>query len=286
MNPILSLTVLTYNRKANLISLLEFLNEEIMNSPAEIRSQVELIISDNASTDGTSDFVKSFKKRNELNYTIKYNRNIKNEGIVGNFKASVSIAKGEYLWWIGDDDAYKKGMLQIVYAACKKNPSKIFLNHSGFVEKPWDNLGFSSALFDIDANDEDAPIKLLEYHIGVSMFISANIFKRAYINEIFSSNVKINLALPLYCTLYCLSKGKCEIVPDIYIGNHTQDYSWHSQWRQVFLFDMPYYVSLMPELGFCKQQYKRVWNANYSDLQYRRIRTKIGQILRYLHLMK
>lgn len=287
MKPILSLIIMTYNREKFLSALLNFLNQELLDFPVNIRNEFELVISDNASIDSTQEIINSFIEQNKNNYKIRYNRNSENVGLTGNFRVSTSIAEGKYIWWLGDDDYYKKGILRVVLQACKKDPAKIFLNHSAFYKNPGDNLNFDSILHDIDLdNIVDAPIQLLEKHLGVSMFQSANIFKREYINEILRSNVKINLAFPLYCSIYCMSKGTCKIISDIYVDDNCSNISWRPQWRQVFLFDMPYYVSLMPRLGFSKQQFKRIWKANYSDLQYRRFRTFLGLILRKLHMRK
>tara|TARA_B100000035_G_scaffold211790_1_gene181429 strand:- start:25 stop:954 length:930 start_codon:yes stop_codon:yes gene_type:complete len=62
--------------------------------------QFEICISDNGSNDNTKEVVNNAKKEIRINY----NRNESNLGIARNFLKVVSMAKGEFVWLIGDDD--------------------------------------------------------------------------------------------------------------------------------------------------------------------------------------
>ena len=60
----------------------------------------EICISDNGSTDDTEKIVKRYIDK----LPIKYSKNAANLGIPRNFLKVVSIASGEFVWLLGDDD--------------------------------------------------------------------------------------------------------------------------------------------------------------------------------------
>lgn len=61
----------------------------------------ELIISDNASTDRTSEICEDYARRDRR---IRYQRNERNIGAVGNFNRTLDLASGEYFKWAAHDD--------------------------------------------------------------------------------------------------------------------------------------------------------------------------------------
>lgn len=62
---------------------------------------LELIISDNASTDDTADVCGSLARSDDR---IKYHRQAHNIGLLNNFNAVFRLATGEFFRWMGDDD--------------------------------------------------------------------------------------------------------------------------------------------------------------------------------------
>ena len=96
MQPELSICIPTYNRLKYLKGLLSGLLMQIDSLP---EGTVELIVSDNVSTDGTADYLKSIKRG--------YFRFWTNEANIGgdrNFLKCIQEAKGDYVWLVGDDD--------------------------------------------------------------------------------------------------------------------------------------------------------------------------------------
>ena len=61
----------------------------------------ELVISDNASTDGTGEISRDYAARDPR---IRYHRNERNIGAVGNFNRTLDLASGEYFKWAAHDD--------------------------------------------------------------------------------------------------------------------------------------------------------------------------------------
>jgi len=68
---------------------------------AQSHANLELVISDNASTDGTEDLCRTLAKDDAR---IVYHRQPENVGIINNFVSAVRRANGMYVRWIGDDD--------------------------------------------------------------------------------------------------------------------------------------------------------------------------------------
>lgn len=93
--PKLSICIPTYNREKFLGELLESIL--VQAKPSE----VEIVISDNASTDNTPELVSNFTVRYP---NITYAVAPQNMGADHNYLTSVALAHGEYCWLMGSDD--------------------------------------------------------------------------------------------------------------------------------------------------------------------------------------
>lgn len=77
--------------------------------PAVVRSilgqshgNLELVISDNASTDGTEDVCRELARDDSR---IAYHRQRRNIGLLNNFNATTRLANGAFFRWVSDDDS-------------------------------------------------------------------------------------------------------------------------------------------------------------------------------------
>src|SRR4051812_41815877 len=96
---LLTIAIPTYNR-ANYLDI--NLNQLARNlRQLENAAEVEIIVSDNASTDNTAQVVNKYI---EQGIKINYHRNSTNTGFDGNFNQCISKATGKYFWLFGDDD--------------------------------------------------------------------------------------------------------------------------------------------------------------------------------------
>jgi glycosyltransferase involved in cell wall biosynthesis len=68
---------------------------------AQDHERIELVISDNASTDDTEEVCRELAARDGR---IVYHRHPRNVGLLNNFVHAMRLATGTYLHWIGDDD--------------------------------------------------------------------------------------------------------------------------------------------------------------------------------------
>lgn len=71
---------------------------------AQSRVDIEIIVSDNASTDNTSEIVKAFAARDER---IRYHRQSTNIGAHANFRFVLGAATAKYFMWAADDDLWE-----------------------------------------------------------------------------------------------------------------------------------------------------------------------------------
>lgn len=232
----LSIAIPTYNRLEHLKKQVDFLEKEINFKSNEI----ELLISNNGSTDGTDEYLEELKVRNS-NITIINNRY--NMGIIANFKLLVEKAQGEYFWLLGDDDRLRSGIIQeIRNAIYNDGVSHVFLNY--YIKRD-EKLNEKFILFEKAGLIENG-LELFEEVVekldfGAHMFITANILKRKdmlkAIEILQDCGERENMALPLAWALYS-STGKGFIIEKPYIECDCDNISWNSSRVRVVARDM------------------------------------------------
>jgi len=92
--PLVSVGLPTYNRADDLRHAIESVLSQ--NYP-----HLELIISDNASTDGTQQMCEEYVRRDTR---VVYHRQPTNRGPHENFERALAESHGEFFMWLGDDD--------------------------------------------------------------------------------------------------------------------------------------------------------------------------------------
>lgn len=96
---LLTVAVPTYNRLSDLKVCLK----SIESSCALVNEVVEICVSDNCSTDGTSEFLSQYKCPLP-NVVLKWKRNSENIGGTPNIKSMFEFCSGRYVYWVTDDD--------------------------------------------------------------------------------------------------------------------------------------------------------------------------------------
>jgi glycosyltransferase involved in cell wall biosynthesis len=82
----------------------------------------ELIISDNASTDGTPEISRLYEKQDSR---VRYVRQLRNIGISPNHNFIVSEARGELIKWASHDDLYARNMMERCVQALDEYPDVV-----------------------------------------------------------------------------------------------------------------------------------------------------------------
>lgn len=127
-NKLLSICIPTYNRAWCLKELIKELKLQITD---DLKDNVEVIFSDNCSSDDTRDLLIEYEKSSSY---VKYNRNNQNIGFAQNYLKVVSYASGLYTWVLGDDDLPSKNAVKELLGEIKKR-EKIDIILFNFVQK-------------------------------------------------------------------------------------------------------------------------------------------------------
>jgi glycosyltransferase involved in cell wall biosynthesis len=113
---ILSISIPTYNRKDDLKTCLESIAEAWK---PEFDRTVEIVVSSNASTDGTDELVRNFKIGG---IPIRYHNCEENIGGPKNFLRAVELSSGRCCWLLSDDDAIEPTSLEVIIPLLIANP--------------------------------------------------------------------------------------------------------------------------------------------------------------------
>ncbi len=106
-NVLLSICLPTYNRAAHIKRQLSFIVEEAL---PYLGARIEVLVSNNASTDNTDFEIKNIQKMGRFFYFIQ----AENLGALRNMHYLVKNATGKYVWIVGDDDILKPGIVERV----------------------------------------------------------------------------------------------------------------------------------------------------------------------------
>lgn len=176
----LSICIPTYNRALFVKELLDSIESQWMDS-------VQVVVSDNASSDNTMDIVNSFKQKN---MNIELFVMPTNVGAEKNFLNVVSLAKGEYVWLIGSDDVLVHGALRLVMDRIADSTADILLFDRYDCDMSLNilrrNKWFSIPSFTMSSRERKEFLLKMKYarSIGaVFSFISSNVFKKDIWNE-------------------------------------------------------------------------------------------------------
>lgn len=118
--PYLSICIATYNRAG-------YIGETLESIISQVTDEVEIVIVDGASTDGTSGVVKDYA---EVCKQIRYIRLLSKGGSDQDFCKAVELAKGEYCWLMSDDDILKQGAIQTVLDEIQHNNYSLIIMNS------------------------------------------------------------------------------------------------------------------------------------------------------------
>jgi len=112
VNPYVSIGVPVYNGE-------EFLEEALESLLAQTFRDLEIIISDNASTDRTEELCRRFVQRDPR---VRYVRNAVNVGAGRNYNAVFALARGTYFKWAAHDDVCEPAFIERCVEVLDREP--------------------------------------------------------------------------------------------------------------------------------------------------------------------
>ncbi|WP_333460997.1 glycosyltransferase [Microcoleus sp. herbarium13] len=110
--PLVSICIPTYNGEA-------FIEETIKSAIAQTYPNIELIVSDDGSTDRTIAIAQSFQSQTAADFRIILHRNY---GLSQNWNFCISQAKGEYIKFLFQDDLLEPECIEKMVALAQQNP--------------------------------------------------------------------------------------------------------------------------------------------------------------------
>lgn len=209
----ISICIPQYNRIDFLLKCLQILSKQTY-------ANIELVISDDASTDDTTNQINLLKEH--YKYPIMYHRFETNQGYDRNLRKSIELATGDYCFILGNDDT----LLQ-------EDAIEKFVAQLQFNQYP--DLGFCNYVEDASRNTPiiraaktellgTGPLVALQYYSCFS-FVAGLFFKKTsfdkYNTSIFDKSIYAQIALAttmIASGAQLLAINDCLVLKDIRIG--------------------------------------------------------------------
>lgn len=179
---VISVIIPTYNRKEYLELTLNSFSPQI----ARNKDKVEVVVCNNASTDGTDDFLIRYAQNDNYFRYINFDDHVNvGESIV----RSNNEATGKYILMWGDDDIPAPFLIDVLLDAVLKFPDICLFHYNRLYGqdnhiKSFNNVRVLNAQFPCKSVHESAIEDLIESHILDMTFLSSILF----LNETWKSN--------------------------------------------------------------------------------------------------
>ena len=116
--PLVSVGLPVFNGEA-------FLEDAIRSALGQTLGNLELILSDNASSDRTAEICRDYAARDPR---VQYFRNPRNLGAAANYNLAFSHARGRYFKWLAHDDRMLPSFLAKTYRVLEERPDAVLCN--------------------------------------------------------------------------------------------------------------------------------------------------------------
>jgi len=195
---ILSILIPTYNRKTQLCRALSSIVSQI---DGNLASKVQVIVSDNNSTDGTLNDLNAFAEQ------ITIYSQVENIGAERNYAFLMANSSARFKWIFGSDDVLLDGALPIIVSTLELYPNLGLLHLQG-VGRPTPSVNLSlinkGLLLELD------PGRFVVRVSYMITFLTANIFNSDLLPSEYSTADGIGTQLmQLYPYLYAIRTSSC-----------------------------------------------------------------------------
>jgi len=180
---LLSICIPNYNRGKYLNNCLN----SILIAKSFSSLKFEVCISDNGSKDDISSIINYYKKKKLV---INFKKNPKNLGFGANFNKVVKMAKGEFIWMIGNDD--------LLYTHALKKLEKLFFKHND-VDFFFVN---SSSLNSKFVFNQKQPFNTKKIPKKLTSFSKIKISKKTKFFNLIDPSVSWDFLLGIFLTVY------------------------------------------------------------------------------------
>lgn len=221
----LTIAIPTYNRVTTLKKCLD----QLLEQPGI--NKTEILVSDNASTDSTQEFMQEYAKEHSM---VQYHRNSENIGPDRNFLKCYELATSEYVYLLSDDDILLPDVLETILEALDNNPVFVHLNSCSLLDE--EKKIYSLPRYKEEGNLEFSDRTEFFKKIGIRItFLSALIMKKSILDEIQNKESYIgSYFLQSHLAIKCLaSKGTYVLVTRNCLAaspNETVGYDLYNVW--------------------------------------------------------
>lgn len=255
MNYILTIAIPTYNRS-------EVLKNNLENIFRFIGSETEVFISDNGSIDDTPQVCESFKRFSNFTYL----RHQDNQGYDVNVMTCAKNAKGEYIWFLSDDDSISLELYKKILSIIKTSKYTGILINGEVVDRTSGKLMIESLTplkFDTEiiANDSSMPI-----NFKWSTLLSSQVLKRTAINykaaELFIGTIFIQLGI---FWVSCRNE-RIYLLRDHYITKYdSTTNNFGKSTAYIWLWNLLNAAKLLKEFGYSYKAVRRSQSSIYKS---------------------
>ncbi len=167
--PVVSIGMPVYNGE-------DFIRQAIESVVNQDYLNIEIVISDNASTDNTQSICEEYVAKYPQ---IKYYRQPINQGMIANFNASLELAQGEFFCWLSHDDFLAPTYISKCMNILNNYPQAIaccseinFVNYDGTNREGW-----TKAYTNFDALNKDVVARVHELISKVGWYALYSVFR-------------------------------------------------------------------------------------------------------------
>lgn len=261
----ISFVIPTLNREKYLQQTLSLLIPQIERN----KSEVELVICNNSSDDGTDELGTLMKQRHPF---IKYHKFDDTVGVDKSIVRSANLATSEYLIIWGDDDLPLPFAVENLLEAVKKFP-EVGLFYMNRLVGYDDSL--SLRFLSVEIKDYEEPYvnyeginNLLGDHFLSMTFITSIFMKRDCWLKGLSYNTEEHYGYSFFAKqCFGVQDRACVMISSpICIQRKVKTKSWMKKWPQYYLLGIPNMISDMENSGIWKDGMK-IWYEKHLSLK-------------------
>jgi glycosyltransferase involved in cell wall biosynthesis len=155
-NPLVSIGIPVYNGE-------QVIRHALDSLLAQTYQNLELVVSDNASTDGTSAICLEYAARDSR---VRYHRNAVNIGLIPNFRRLFKLSSGDYFMWAAADDLKPPTAVERCLEALLKNDRAV-MAHGAVLVKSEGRESLVEITNEVDLSSPEAAERVRAFTKGV-----------------------------------------------------------------------------------------------------------------------
>jgi glycosyltransferase involved in cell wall biosynthesis len=206
--PLVSVIVPTFNKRP-------FIAEALDSVLAQDYEPIEVVVSDNGSTDGTVDVLREYGAREPDR--IRLLLSDRNTGIPSNFNRALAAHTGELIAWLDGDDVMLPGKLRAQVDAFERNPDAVACCHDAdvFESATGASLGRFSDVYNGGRAPRDGGVELL--FDPTYMMLPSALMRRSSAVPEHGFDERLGFANDWLFDIELFRRGRCVAIPDMLV---------------------------------------------------------------------